>query len=115
MATPKRGGQPSNVNSRRHGFYAKKLDADLLPQFAQATKIVGLDQEIAFYRLKLQTLSAGKSLQEIALSLQCGIVIARLTKTQHDISIDHDESLKNAISLVLNEIAAPLKIKKLIR
>jgi len=113
MATPKRGGQPSNVNSRRHGFYSKKLDASILPELAEAAQVVGLDAEIAFLRVMLRNLASSN--RNISLTLDCYKTLSGLVKNQYLISIDHDESLKNAISLVLNEIAAPLKIKKLIR
>jgi hypothetical protein len=115
MASKKRGGQLSNTNSLKHGFYSKKLDADLLPQLAEAAQVEGLDQEISILRLKLRTLVNGKSTQEAALALDCANTLAKLIKTRYTISIDHNETLKNAIALVLTEIAAPLKIKKLLQ
>ncbi len=115
MVTKKRGGQPSNTNSLKHGFYSKKLTAELLPQLAEAAKVEGLDQEIALLRLMLRALAAYTSPQAAGLALDCSRALCNAIKTRHTISIDHNETLKNAIGLVLTEIAAPLKIKKLLQ
>ncbi|TSA53968.1 MAG: hypothetical protein D4R38_03080 [Dehalococcoidia bacterium] len=115
MASKKVGGQLSNANSIKHGFYSKKLPAVMQPQLAEAAKVEGLDQEIAFLRLKLRLLAACESPAEISLAFNCTADLAKVIKVRHTISIDHNESIKNAIALVLTEIAAPLKIRRLIR
>lgn len=115
MASKQSGGQPSNANSIKHGFYSKKLSAVLQPQLAEAAKVEGLDKEIALLRLMLRSLAVEQTPKTAPLTLDCANTLARLIKTRYTISLDHNEALKNAIALVFAEIAAPLKIKKLLQ
>jgi len=51
----KRGGQKGNLNARKHGFYSGTLSAAQTRQLWNITNLEGVDPEIAFIRVKLQS------------------------------------------------------------
>ena len=55
QARRKRGGQKGNRNARRHGFYSATLSPAETRQLWNITNLEGVDPEIAFVRVKLQS------------------------------------------------------------
>jgi len=53
----KRGAPKGNQNARKHGFYSRALTEAEKVDFEEASLIEGIDQEIAFLRLKLMELA----------------------------------------------------------
>jgi hypothetical protein len=51
----KRGGQKGNRNARKHGFYSATLSPAQTRQLWNITNLEGVDPEIAFIRVKLQS------------------------------------------------------------
>ena len=51
----KRGGQKGNRNARKHGFYSGTLSPAETRQMWNITNLEGVDPEIAFIRVKLQS------------------------------------------------------------
>ena len=51
----KRGGQKGNRNARKHGFYSSTLSPAETCQLLTITNLEGVDPEIAFIRVKLQS------------------------------------------------------------
>jgi hypothetical protein len=51
----KRGGQKGNRNARKHGFYSAALSPAEVAQLWNITNLEGVDPEIAFIRVKLQS------------------------------------------------------------
>jgi len=51
----KRGGQKDNRNARKHGFYSVTLSPAQTRQLWNITNLEGVDPEIAFIRVKLQS------------------------------------------------------------
>jgi len=51
----KRGGQKGNRNARKHGFYSATLSPAETSQLWNITNLEGVDPEIAFVRVKLQS------------------------------------------------------------
>ena len=51
----KRGGQKGNRNARKHGFYSTTLSPAETSQLRNITSLEGVDPEIAFIRVKLQS------------------------------------------------------------
>ena len=51
----KRGGQKGNRNARKHGFYSATLNPAQTRQLWNITNLEGVDPEIAFIRVKLQS------------------------------------------------------------
>jgi hypothetical protein len=51
----KRGGQKGNGNARKHGFYSGTLSPAETSQLWNITNLEGVDPEIAFIRVKLQS------------------------------------------------------------
>jgi hypothetical protein len=50
-----RGGQKGNRNARKHGFYSATLSPAETSQLWNITNLEGVDPEIAFIRVKLQS------------------------------------------------------------
>lgn len=105
----KRGGQPANQNARKHGFYSRALTEAEKLQLEEAALVDGLDQEIALLRVKLREL-VESSPERIDLHLEAANTLARLVRTRYQISKEQKQSLKEAITKVLTEVAAPLGI-----
>ena len=51
----KRGGQKGNRNALKHGFYSATLSPAETSQLWNITNLEGVDREIAFIRVKLQS------------------------------------------------------------
>lgn len=51
----KRGGQRGNRNARKHGFYSGTLSPAETRELWNITNLEGVDPEIAFIRVKLQS------------------------------------------------------------
>ena len=51
----KRGGQKGNRNARKHGFYSGTLSPAETSQLWNITNVEGVDPEVAFIRVKLQS------------------------------------------------------------
>jgi hypothetical protein len=51
----KRGGQKGNRNARKHGFYSGNLSPAETSQLWNITNLEGVDPELAFLRVKLQS------------------------------------------------------------
>ena len=105
----KKGGQKGNQNARKHGFYNCALTEAEKLLVEEALELEGLDQEIALLRVKLAELVKDCP-DRIDLYLAAANAIARLVTTRYQISKDQKNSLKQAISKVLCEVAAPLGI-----
>jgi uncharacterized protein YjcR len=51
----KRGGQKGNRNARKHGFFSAALSPAEIQELWNITNLEGIDPEIAFIRVKLQS------------------------------------------------------------
>lgn len=105
----KKGGQKGDQNARKHGFYSHALTEAEKLLMEEALELQGLDQEIALLRVKLAELVKDCP-DRIDLYLAAANTIARLVTTKYQINKDQKNSLKEAISRVLTEVAAPLGI-----
>ena len=105
----KRGAPKGNQNARKHGFYSRALSEAEKVELEEASLVEGIDQEIAFLRLKLKEL-AEHDPDRIDLHLEAANTIARLIRTRYQISKEQKKSLKEAIQKVLTEVAMPLGI-----
>ncbi len=91
------------------GFYSKALQEAEKLELDEAYQIQGVDDEIALLRLKLKELTKDQP-QRIDLHLKAANTIARLVKIRYQISKEQKNSLKEAITKVLTEVALPLGI-----
>ena len=114
MKLKKRGAPKGNQNARKHGFYSQVLDESEKLQLEQALGIEGIDEEIAILRVKLRTL-IDKQPDRLDLHFEAANTIARLVRTRYSITKEQKNSLKEAITKVLTDIAVPLGIKALIK
>ena len=105
----KRGAQKGNQNARKHGFYSRALTEAEKVDLDEASFIEGIDQEIAFLRMKLKELAENEP-DRIDLHLEAANTIARLIRTRYQTTREQKKSLKEAIHKVLTEVAVPLGI-----
>jgi hypothetical protein len=105
----KRGAPKGNQNARKHGFYSRALTEAEKVNLEEASFVEGIDQEIAFLRMKLREL-AEQHPDRIELQFEAANTIARLLRTRYQISREQKKSLKEAIAKVLTEVAVPLGI-----
>jgi len=107
--TTKRGAPRGNQNARKHGFYSKVLDEVEQADFNTATRVEGIDEEIALLRVKIKSLITHDP-DNIKLIMQATNTLARLVRTKYNISKQDKQGLKEAIGNVLRDIALPLGI-----
>ena len=93
----------------KQGFYSHALTEAEKLLMEEALEVKGLDQEIALLRIKLSELVENHP-GRVDLQLTAANAIARLVKTRYQISKEQKNSLKEAVSRVLAEVAAPLGI-----
>lgn len=105
----KRGAPKGNQNARKHGFYSRVLTEAQQVELESASQIEGVDQEIAFLRVKLQQL-ADERPDRLDLQLEAASTIARLIRTHYSITKDQKKTLKESIQKVLTDVALPLGI-----
>jgi hypothetical protein len=105
----KRGAPRGNQNARKHGFYSKVLDESGRLDFAQATGVEGIDDEIALLRVKIKSLIAHDP-DNIALIMRAINTLARVVSTRYNLSRKDKKGLKEAIGSVLKDVALPLGI-----
>ena len=105
----KRGAPAGNQNARKHGFYSKVLDAAEQLDFEQATRVEGLDDEIAMLRVRIKSVLKHDP-DNMKLIAQATNALAKLVSTRYNISKKDKKGLKEAINNVLRDVALPLGI-----
>ncbi|MCD6453581.1 MAG: hypothetical protein J7K77_04780 [Dehalococcoidales bacterium] len=103
----KRGAPKGNQYARKHGFYSKVLDETEQRDFELATKVEGIDDEIALLRVKIKSLITHDP-DNINLIMQAITTLSRLVGTRYNISKNDKKGLKEAVGNVLRDIALPL-------
>jgi len=98
-----------NGKGNHRGFYSRALDEAEKVEFEEASRVEGIDEEIALLRVKLKEL-VEREPDRIDLHFEAANTIARLVKTRYQISKEQKKSLKEAIAKVLTEVALPLGI-----
>ena len=105
----KRGAPKGNQNARKHGFYSKVLDESERLDFALATGVEGIDDEIALLRVKIKSLIAHDP-DNITLIMQAINTLARVVSAKYNLGKKDKKGLKEAIGNVLRDVALPLGI-----
>ena len=105
----KSGAPRGNQNARKHGFYSKVLDEAEQLDLEQATRVEGIDDEIALIRVKIKSVVAHDP-QNIKLIMQATTTLARLLRTKYNIRKEDKNGLRQAIANVLKDVALPLGI-----
>jgi hypothetical protein len=99
---------------KKKGFYGRALDEAEKLGLEEAREIEGLDEEIAILRVKLRELIE-KEPERFDLHLRAANTIARLVGIRYNITKEQKNSLKEAITKVLTEIAIPLGVNILVK
>ena len=105
----KRGAPKGNQYARKHGYYSCVLDEEEQADFKIATRVEGIDEEIALLRVKIKSLVKHDP-ENIKLIMQAVNTLARLIRTKYNIGKEDKQSLKEAIATVLRDVALPLGI-----
>ena len=103
------GKAKDKQKSSRRDFYSRALDEAEKIELEEASRIEGVDEEIALLRVKLRELLEEQP-ERIDLHFEAANIIARLVKTRYQITKEQKKSLKEAIQKVLTEVAVPLGI-----
>jgi hypothetical protein len=101
-------GEGKKKSSLR-SFYSRALDEAERFELEEASRIEGIDEEIALLRLKFRELLEMQP-ERIDLHFEAANIIARLVKTRYQITKEQKKSLKEAIQKVLTEVAVPLGV-----
>lgn len=104
-----RTAKGSSERTRPRGFYRFAVDEAGSVELEEASKVEGIDEEIALLRVKLREL-VGNQPDRLDLHLSAASTIARLVRTRYQISKEEKRSLKEAITKVLTDVAVPLGI-----
>ena len=102
----RRGGQPGNQNARKHGFYSKALGEAQRLEFRQATRVKGLDAEIALLRVKIKALLS-QDPQNILLLGQEVKILSSLLIAGHNMSKDEKDDLGEIVHNALADFGFP--------
>jgi len=105
----RKGAPKGNQNARKHGFYSRVLSEAEQVELESASQVEGIDQEIAFLRLKLKQL-ADQHPERLDLQLEAANTIARLIRTHYQITKQQKKTLRDSIQKVLTDVALPLGI-----
>ena len=104
-----KGAQKDNQNARKHGFYSRALSEAEQVELELASLVEGIDQEISFLRLKLKQISEQHP-DRLDLQFEAANTIARLIRTNYQITGEQKQTLRDSIRKVLTEVALPLGI-----
>ncbi len=105
----KKGAPKGNQNARKHGFYSKVLDESEQLDFEQATRVEGIDDEIALLRVKIKSLIE-RDPENIKLIMMAINTLIRLVRTRYNVGKNDKQGIKEAIGTVLKDIALPIGI-----
>ena len=110
----KKGAQPRNQSAKTHGFYSQLLDDTEKALIEKAIVVEGIDEEIALLRVKLNRLVVNHP-ENLELALAVANTITRMVRTKYNISKEQKNSLKEAITMVITDVAIPLGVKILFK
>ena len=99
----------SEKKGKPRGFYSRALDEAEKLELEEASRVEGIDEEIALLRIKLRELLEAQP-ERIDLHFEAANIIARLVKTRYQITKEQKKSLKEAIQKVLTEVAVPVGV-----
>lgn len=105
----KRGAPEGNQYARKHGFYSHVLSESEQADYELATRVEGIDEEIALLRVKIKTLVQTDP-ENVRLIMQSINALTKLISTKFNLRKDDKQGLKEAIGNVLKDIALPLGI-----
>jgi hypothetical protein len=105
----KEGGQKGNQNARKHGFYAKVLNAAGKKDLKVASDVDGIDDEIALMRVKIKNVLE-KDPENVKLIMEAITTLAGLLKTRFNITKEQQNSIRASLGKLIREVALPLGI-----
>jgi hypothetical protein len=88
-----RGGQPGNQNARKHGFYSSSFIGVDKTVLNQASRITGLDDEIALLRARLKVILKDDP-NNLRLISEVASTLARLVRTSQKCGFNKTENLE---------------------
>jgi hypothetical protein len=105
----KRGATEGNQHARKHGFYAKVLDAVQKRNLETAYGIEAIDEEIALMRVKIKSLLE-KDPENLKLIMTALKTLAGLLKINFNLNPHQKKGIAESIGQVIREIGLPLGV-----
>lgn len=103
----KKPGRPAT--HKPESFYLPAIDEAERIAFSRAAGVDGIDDEIALIRLEIRkAVKDGTDLRQL---VQATNALERLIRTRYQITREQRKGLREAIGIVLQDIALPLGIK----
>ena len=102
----RRGAPKGNQNARKRNFYSKKLTAEEQKDVRRASRVDGIDDEIAMARVKLQWLMDNDptNLKMIWRGMNS---LGRLLRTRNGLGKDDARSIEEAVEKLLGGVPLP--------
>jgi len=99
MAEKRKPGAPKgNHNAFKHGFYSQAFRKKEQRDFALASDIEGVDEEIALLRIEMKKALTGGDTKNLVPCVKTALALEKLIRTDYKINgkkDDHREALKN--------------------
>ena len=106
----KRGAPRGNVNALKNGYYSRILNEAEMVDFALASGIEGIDDEIALLRLEIKKAIAGGDDTTLRILVKGMGILEKLVRTRYQITASQRKGLKEAIQNVIRDIFVPLGV-----
>ena len=87
-----RGGQPGNINARKHGYYSDAFVAVNKANLTQARQVFGLDEEIVLMRATLKAV-ARQSPPNFRLMSEIASTLIRMVRVSEKLGFNRSEPL----------------------
>ena len=101
----KPGGQKGNQNARKHGFFSATLSPDEASRARSITNLEGVDPEVAFVRVKLQSSLQHDPTNRRVLT-EASRLLARHYSDRYDLDRTDRVLLKTVIETILENALA---------
>lgn len=101
---PKRGAPKGNHNALKHGYYSKEFKKAESLDFALASGMEGIEEEIALLRFEIKKAVLGKETQNIMHLVKAALALEKLIRTHQKFfgaKNDQEQAFENAIVKVM--------------
>lgn len=105
----KRGAQPGNKNALKHGFYARALTRDKQKEYADASELHNIDEEIALLRLELKNAISDSGSDKLFIIIKATNALEKLMRTRYRITDKKQEDFRNSFHRMVTDVLSQVK------